>query len=294
MYAAMPLGVSATAPTTTSAASAGFFGGSSGGFSGSGGGMGPQILGTLGGLFGAHRQNRHNAREARIAREWSERMANTEVRRRVEDLRAAGLNPMLGYSGSASTPSPAVARYENEGAAAIHGGATASSAAAANATLKLLESQTRKTNAEASMVEAQVPFSARNAQVSSDKLLEEVTRLGQDIENFDTVIKQGRASLKQFEEMSSLLVEAQRTANKLQALGLPPAELKARMARSLSVPANSVGEIVDSLDEFGEWLATQHASGKEWAEGNREAVKKAVERIRKALDGSVSGTGGKR
>lgn len=76
-------------------------------------------LGSIGGaMFGAKGQkdanttNRDMAREqmnfqremAHSAESFSERMANTQVSRRVADLRAAGLNPALAYEGSAASP----------------------------------------------------------------------------------------------------------------------------------------------------------------------------------------------
>jgi len=78
--------------------------------------------GGLIGLLGQQQQNQFNSAQASNQMDFQRAMSNTAHQREVDDLKAAGLNPILSATGGggASTPSGAMATSENPAVAAMN------------------------------------------------------------------------------------------------------------------------------------------------------------------------------
>lgn len=140
------------------------------------GAIGGALVGGLFDVFGQSSANKANRKLAREQREWEEQMSNTAVQRRMADLKAAGVNPLLAVGQAAEVPHVSPARMESVtgGRAGELGGRIAMTAAqVAN-----IRADTREKEANASVAEQTVDARTRQASATVSEIEARIDEIG--------------------------------------------------------------------------------------------------------------------
>jgi len=159
------------------------------------GSMGLGTIGAAFGMLGGMYSNESSKAMTREQMRFQERMSGTVHRREVEDLRLAGLNPMLSAKGGASSPGGASPSIQNPTAGIPNMVTSAIAANRAKEELENLKQDTYKKQAESISADENAAF--LREKTKNEKAARDVITANAKAINYDLAGKKNEASLQE-------------------------------------------------------------------------------------------------
>lgn len=218
----------------------------------------------LSGIFGSSATKKANKANIQLQREnqaWLKEMSGTAYQRSTQDMLAAGLNPMLGFTqGGASTPGSSAATVEPNMAMSR---ATSSAAMKAMqvAQLELTTQQARKAAAEADYTKAHtaanIPELENRAFLETRRMDTEINEMSARIaqmqsqgELTDEQARKARQEIIQLKEMLPYIKEASAIDTELKKYQVPSAKAESELWTVAGAEGKAMGLAGKALELF--------------------------------------------
>lgn len=199
-------------------------------------------IGAGAALLGTHSSNESSSREAEKTRDFQEELSNTAYQRAMQDMRAAGLNPILASKlGGASTPTGAMANIRDYGAAMASGMTAGSSASQTESNIAKQEQETENLKQEIHRIREDIALKSSQGWLNAS-----AARLNdQQIEKLAQDISQSIAQVAQIESQTTA-IDAENTQRLIMQKFLETYDYAA-IAKYLGIDARLVKVIIGKL-----------------------------------------------